>query len=111
MCMEMLVKLGFVLENDLMWGLSNILGIDWIFVKPEQIDDELVRSIPKEKLLEYMVIPIVKERDTIILAMAQPSDVKAKEEIEKITKCNVEVFLALPGSIQETIEKIFRESS
>lgn len=102
-----LTKLGYIEENELTAFLSKQYGVPSINLSDFEIDAEVLKLIPKEVVVRHQVIPINKSGNTLIVAMADPSNIYAVDDIKFITNFNIDVVVASEGQIAEAIEKYY----
>ena len=102
-----LTKLGYIEENELTSFLSKQYGVPSINLSDFEIDGEVLKLIPKEVVVRHQVIPISRSGNTLIVAMADPSNIYAVDDIKFITNFNIDVVVAAEGQIAEAIEKYF----
>ncbi|MEW6095095.1 MAG: ATPase, T2SS/T4P/T4SS family [bacterium] len=105
---KILVKLGFTTEGIIMDFLGSQLGMEHvnlaeIEIQPFSID--VRRDVLESIIRRHLVIPISKEDNTLIVAMADPLDVFALDDIKRATKCNVKPVVASEDEIREIIER------
>jgi type IV pilus assembly protein PilB len=67
-----------------------------------------VNIIPQKTARFYMVIPIDKMGNNLTIAMSNPLNTKAIEEIELISGCNVQIFVATSSDIRNAIDKYYK---
>jgi type IV pilus assembly protein PilB len=102
-----LTRLGYVEENDLTSFLSQQYGVPSINLNDFEIAPEVLKLLPKEVVTRHQVIPINKSANTLMIAMADPSNIYAIDDIKFITKFNIEVVVASEQAIAESIEKYY----
>ncbi|HHL39477.1 MAG TPA: type IV-A pilus assembly ATPase PilB [Deltaproteobacteria bacterium] len=102
-----LIKLGFITENDLTTFLSKQYGIPKVDISELEIDAEVVKLIPEDVCKKYQLLPIERKGSTIVVAMADPSNVFAIDDIKFLTGYNVESVVAAEGGIKEALEKAY----
>ena len=102
-----LTKLGYVEENELTSFLSKQYGVPSVNLADFELDPEVLKLIPKEVVTRHQVMPINRSGNTIIVAMMDPSNIYAIDDIKFITKFNVEVVVASEQAIAEAIEKYY----
>src|SRR5215204_101193 len=106
-----LVKLGIISDDVITAVLSRQYGVPSINIDLFQIDDEVVKLISQEVALKYTVLPISKIGATLTLAMADPTNVFATDDIKFMTGLNVEPVIASEASIQVAIGKYYSGST
>src|SRR5215213_5865314 len=106
-----LVKLGILSDDVITSVLSRQYGVPAINIDLFQIDDEVVKLISQEVALKYTVLPISKIGATLTLAMADPTNVFAMDDIKFMTGLNVEPVIASEASIHSAIGKYYSGST
>ena len=106
-----LVKLGFVKEDDLASFLSKQYGVPSINLAEFEIDATVIRLIPPEVAQKYQIIPINRAGSTLIIAMSDPSNIFAIDDIKFLTGYNIEVVVASEEAIKEAEFREIRTSA
>ncbi|MEK7841174.1 MAG: ATPase, T2SS/T4P/T4SS family, partial [Deltaproteobacteria bacterium] len=102
-----LAKLGYINEKDLTTFLSRQYGIPSVDLAATEIDTEIIKLIPEDVAKKYQVIPISRTGSTLIMAMADPSNIFAIDDIKFLTGYNVESVIASETAIKDAIEKYY----
>ncbi len=105
-----LIKLGIISDDVITAVLSRQYGVPSINLELFQIEDETIKLIPHEVALKYTVLPISKVGATLTLAMADPTNVFAMDDIKFMTGLNVEPVIASEASLQSSISKYYSSS-
>lgn len=106
-----LVKLGMVSDDVITAVLSRKYGVPSINLDLFHIDAEVVRLISQDVALKYSVMPLSKMGATLTLAMADPTNVFAIDDIKFMTSLSVEPVIASETSIQIAIGKYYGGSN
>ena len=106
-----LVKLGYVSDDVVTAVLSRQYGVPSINLDLFQIEKEVIKLISEDVALKYSVLPISKVGSTLTLAMADPTNVFAMDDIKFMTGLNVEPVIASETSIQMAVAKYYSGSS
>ncbi|MCX6356422.1 MAG: hypothetical protein NT045_00835 [Candidatus Aureabacteria bacterium] len=101
---ETLVGLGFATEEDVAGVVAIQYRIPYIPLKQHEFDREMIKLVPKETAVKYGCFPVDKIGRILTIAMENPLDERAVEEIEAITKYKVLAYVSTPGEITEAIE-------
>ena len=101
---SLLVKMGFLDEDDILSCLSKQFGVPSIDLETFQIESSVLETIPINTAKKYTVIPISRVGGTLTLAMADPSDIFAIEDIKFMTNYNIEPVVASERAILEAID-------
>jgi type IV pilus assembly protein PilB len=102
-----LVEMGFVKEDRLIAFLSQQYGIPSVDVANFEIDTGVIKLIPSEVAQKYMIIPLNRTGSTLTIAMVDPSNVFAIDDVKFMTGYNVEPVVASEASIKEAIDKYY----
>ncbi len=105
-----LVKLGHVKEEDITSLLSEQYGVPAIHLEHFEIDESILKHIPSDVAQKYLLIPIERTGATLTVAMADPSNVFALDDVRFITGYQVEPVVAAEASIREAIGKYYGSS-
>jgi len=106
-----LVKLGFLKDEDVTEVLSRQYGVPAIDLRDFELDPALVRLIPGDTAAKYNVIPVTRTGNTLTLAMTDPTNVFAMDDIKFRTGLHVEPVVASDTAIREAIAKHFGSTS
>ncbi len=102
-----LVHLGYVREDDITQLLSEQYGVPSINLRHFEIDDAVINLIPSEVAQKYLVVPVNRTGATLTIAMADPTNVFAMDDIKFMTGYNVEPVVASEVAIREAIESYY----
>lgn len=105
-----LVKLGLITEKNLVSFLSRHYGVPAIDLSEAQINPEVIKMIPPDVVFKYQVIPIKRIGSTLRVAMNDPSNILAIDDITFLTSCHVEVFVSTESAIKTAIDKFYDSS-
>jgi type IV pilus assembly protein PilB len=105
-----LVKLGFVSEEELISFLSRQYGVPAINLSDYNIDDSVTKFIPQEVSQKYQIIPVARVGATLTIAMVDPSNVFAIDDVKFMTGYNVEPVVAAESAIREAISEHYGNS-
>lgn len=105
-----LVKLEYITEERLVSFLSKQYGIPAINLNDYQIDEGVVRLIPPEVAQKYQIMPVARVGANLTIAMVDPSNVFAIDDIKFMTGYNVEPVVASESAIREAISTHYDRS-
>ena len=108
---SLLVKYGYVEEEDLTSHLSQQYGVPAINLPNFEIDETIFKLIPAETARKYELIPINRTGATLTIAMVDPTNVFAMDDIKFMTGYNVEPVIASEVAILEAIENYYQSTS
>ncbi len=102
-----LVGLGLIEDDELMEVLSRQYGVPSINLEYFQIDPAVLGLIPRETAVKYQVLPLSRDGSSLTLAMGDPSNVFAMDQIKFMTGFSIEPVVAPEAAILEAINKHF----
>src|SRR5213082_234165 len=106
-----LTKLGFIEESELTNFLSKQYGVPSINLKEFDIDPEVVKLVPKDVAEKHQCVPVNRAGASLILAMSDPSNIYAIDDIKFLTGYNVEVVVASEQAIKEALERYYADKA
>ena len=104
---SILVKLGFVQEDKLMTFLSKQYGVPYVDLNKFQINPAVIKHIPADVAQKYRIMPINRAGATLTVAMVDPSNIFAIDDIKFMTGYNVEAVVATESAIVDAIKKYY----
>ncbi|HEX2897272.1 MAG TPA: ATPase, T2SS/T4P/T4SS family, partial [candidate division Zixibacteria bacterium] len=102
---EVLVELGFITEEQLIDTISERLQIPRVSLKSMYIDPQTIQKLNVDIARRYCVIPIFHIGNTLTIAMADPLNILAIDEIKYRTNSNIRRAVALASEIKEAIDQ------
>ncbi len=102
-----LVKLGFVKDEEITALLSKQYGVPSINLAQFQIDPAVVKLVPPETAQKYQIIPLSRSGASLTIAMTDPTNVFAMDDIKFMTGYNVEPVVASETAITEAVQKYY----
>jgi type IV pilus assembly protein PilB len=106
-----LTKLGFIGERDLTSFLSKQYGVPSINLNEFEIDAEVIKLVPREMAQQHQVIPVQRAGNALIVAMADPSNLHAIDDVKFLTGYNIEPVVASEEAIRNAIERYYAQKS
>jgi type IV pilus assembly protein PilB len=104
---QILVSLGYATEEDIAQAITVQYGFPYLPLKGYEIDQEVIGLIPEHVAKQYGLIPIDKIGDTLTIAMSNPLNKQAVEDIEMLTHCSAQVFVSTLSDLNEAIDKYY----
>ena len=102
-----LVKLGLVSDDDITAVLSRQYGVPSINLKFYEVDPAVIKLVPQETAVRYQIVPLSRVGSTLTIAMTDPTNVFAMDDIKFMTGFNVEPVVASETAISEAIHKFY----
>jgi type IV pilus assembly protein PilB len=102
-----LVKLGLVSDDDITAVLSRQYGVPSINLKFYEVDPAVIKLVPQETATRYQIVPLSRVGSTLTIAMTDPTNVFAMDDIKFMTGFNVEPVVASETAISEAIHKFY----
>lgn len=104
---EILVQLGFAKEEDIAQVLTAQYGFPYLPLSSYEIDVEVAKIVPEHVARQYCLIPIDKIGNNLTVAMSNPLNSSAIEDVEMISKCVVQAFVSTTTDIRKAIERCY----
>jgi len=104
---SILVRLGLIQEDQLIGFLSRQYGIPSITLSQLDIDPEVVKLVPAQIAKKYEVLPVKRTGNALTLAMADPTNVFALDDVAFMTNLQVLPVVASQGAIRQAIERLY----
>jgi type IV pilus assembly protein PilB len=108
---DILVSMGCISKSDLMIALSQELGIPPIKLSRYKIDPNVIKLIPKKTAKLYQIIPVSKMGNTLVIAMVDPLNIFAIDDIKAITGYNISPIITADADIKEALNQYYEESA
>jgi type IV pilus assembly protein PilB len=108
---SVLLKLNLIHEEQLIGFLSRQYGLPSITLSQLDIDPEVLKLVPDTIAKKYEVLPIKRQGSTLTLAMADPTNVFALDDIAFMTNLQVTPVVASQGAIRKAIERSYTEAA
>src|SRR5688572_28819122 len=102
-----LIKLGFVKDEEITALLSKQYGVPSIALAQFEIDPAVVKLVPGETAQKYQIVPLSRAGATLTIAMTDPTNVFAMDDIKFMTGYNVEPVVASEIAVIDAIQKYY----
>ncbi len=102
-----LVKLGYLTEEKLVSFLSKQYGVPAINLNDYKIEHNVLKLIPKEMAQKHTIIPVARVGATLTIAMADPTNFFAIDDVKFLTGYNVDVVVASESAILDAINRYY----
>ncbi|HET6842289.1 MAG TPA: type IV-A pilus assembly ATPase PilB [Candidatus Angelobacter sp.] len=102
-----LVQLGFITDEEVTNFLSRQYGVPAINLQYFELDTSVVKLVPEETAKRYQILPLSRVGASLTIAMVDPTNVFAMDDIKFMTGFNIEPVVASESAIMEAIEKAY----
>jgi type IV pilus assembly protein PilB len=102
-----LVKLGYVRDEEITGLLSKQYGVPSIALGQFEIDSSVIKLVPAETAQKYQIVPLSRSGATLTIAMTDPTNVFAMDDIKFMTGYNVEPVVASETAVIEAIQQYY----
>src|SRR5437667_60544 len=106
-----LTRMGFISDDDITGVLSRQYGVPSINLKYYEIDPNVIKLIPQDTATRYQVIPLSRVGSVLTIAMTDPTNVFAMDDIKFMTGFNVEPVVASEAAIGDAITRFYGGAS
>src|SRR6187549_1776997 len=104
------VSLGYVRDEEITSLLSRQYGVPSINLDHFEVDPNVIKTIPSETARKYQILPLSRSGATLTIAMADPTNVFAMDDIKFMTGYNVEPVVASETALEEAIDRYYGSS-
>ncbi len=104
---QILINLGYVDEKFIIDMLEFQLGIPYISLEHMTIEPEIMKMVPENLLRKHKIVPVKKEDNKLFLAMVDPFDLDAIDDVSLVTGLQIEPLLSSPREIDNTFNRCF----
>ncbi|MCA9730968.1 hypothetical protein KC799_02490 [candidate division KSB1 bacterium] len=105
------IELNILTENEIIKSLSNQLGVQYINLKNYRIDEDVLKLISAETAWNYYVFPLFRLHNRLSVAMVNPLDVYALDELTRTTKLKIEPVIAMEADILQALQEYYASKS
>jgi type IV pilus assembly protein PilB len=105
-----LVKLGFIEETEVSKMLARQYRMPAVDLSRFEVDPKILKLIPPDIATKHTVLPLKREGRTLTVAIADPNNVTAIEDIKFITRCDVFPVIAGEYTLRNAIERYYQQS-
>jgi len=102
-----LVKMGFVKDEEITALLSKQYGVPSIALNQFEIDPAVIKLVPAETARKYQIVPLSRAGATLTIAMTDPTNVFAMDDVKFMTGYNVEPVVASETAVLDSIDKYY----
>jgi len=102
-----LAKLGYLGEKEFLGFLSNQYGIPAIDLNEFEVDKEVLDLVTRDLCMKHIIIPVNRAGNTLIVAVSDPSNMSALEDLRFVTGYNIEMVVASEESIKKAMDKFY----
>jgi len=100
-----LIDLGYIRERDLVRALAEQVGLDFVDLSEHQIDPVAATLLPDQLARRYRAIPIGERDGKLLVAMSDPANVYALDDIRAVTSREVQPVVATASDVEQAIDK------
>jgi type IV pilus assembly protein PilB len=105
---RILIEKGFLTEEDLLAVLADQAGFEFVDLTEHPVDPSAAALIPDSICRRYGLIAIGFNGDRLQVAMSDPQNVVARDDVKSVSGKEIEVVVAAPGAILEALDKLSR---
>ncbi|QEF99698.1 Type II secretion system protein E [Stieleria maiorica] len=106
---EVVAELGLVDEANLLPMLGEQLGVEGVKLREGLIDPVAVSLIPRDYAERYRVLPLMRVRDELTVAMADPQDLAAIDTLADVSGCRIRPVLTLASGIERLLPRCYED--
>ncbi|MBI3602034.1 MAG: hypothetical protein HY209_03980 [Candidatus Omnitrophica bacterium] len=107
---EALVSLHYTTEENIVQALTTQYGFPYLPLSDYEISPDVLVSVPVNVCEKYCLIPIDRIGKNLTLAMANPLNLNALEDVELVTNCTVQAFVSTASDIKAAIDRYYESA-
>lgn len=107
---KVLVEMGYLEEDQLLSFLSQQLGIPFVSLRRYQFDVNLIHRLPESYARRYRAIVLAEQDDHLLVGMADPMDIFAFDELERILRAPVQQAVVRESELLNTLDLVYRRT-
>jgi len=104
---EIVIKLGYVNEHEIVQALTVQCGFPYLPLENYELKKEMCSIVPENVARQYCIVPLDIIGNILTIAMSNPLNDNAIEDIEMITKKKVQIFIGTITAVHEALDKIY----
>src|ERR1700729_1932098 len=102
-----LAKLGYVSDDEITSFLSQQYRVPTINLEEYEVDADVLKLVPKEPCERHKVLPVSRTGNSLIVAMADPTNLNAIDDLKFLTGYNIEPVIASETAIHQAVERYY----
>lgn len=106
---QILAGLGYVTEEQIAQAITVQYGFPYLPLFNYDMDAEAIKLVPENVARQYCLVPIDKIGNTVTIAMADPLNTQAIEDIELVTGSSIQIFVSTAADIKQAIDKFYKK--
>ena len=107
---DVLIELGYITETELLLFLSKQLNLPFLELQYYKIKPEVIRELPEAIARRYRVIPIDRVKNGFLVAIADPTDLLAYDEVSRKLKKQIRLVVVREKDLVRVIDEVFRRT-
>lgn len=108
---RVLIQLGYVGEREVLHARAQEAGLPFVDLDNHQPDPAAINAVPERIVKLHSVLPVRKQGMELWVAMANPNNVQAIDDVQLASGCRVRPTVAVPGAIDDAIRKHYAAST
>jgi len=104
---RVLVEMGFVTDEDILSVLGAQTGMEEIDLSEVEVSPQLLEKVPGPLAKAYKIVPVRMEGDTLVVAMGDPLNVQALDDLRFLLDCEVKGLISNEQAVNEAIDRLY----
>ena len=106
---KVLVDMRLASEWEIGTALGRHLQVPFITLSNYELDEDIIKSIPREIVTKYRIVPVDRTGDTLTIALSDPSNLYVLDELRLLTKCQIISVISFESDIEAAINQYYKE--
>ncbi len=103
---EVLVRLGYIGEGDIARSIARQFGLPFILASDYDVDPAMTAVVSHETMQKNQLVALDKLGPVLILAVSGLLNEKVLEELERLTGCQIQLYVTTPAEVQRALQKL-----
>ncbi len=106
---QVLATLGYVTEEQIAQAITVQYGFPYLPLSSYDMDENAIKLVPENVARQYCLVPIDKIGNTVTIAMADPLNTQAIEDIELVSGSLIQIFVSTATDIRQAIDRCYKK--
>lgn len=106
---QVLATLGYVTEEQIAQAITVQYGFPYLPLSSYDMDENAIKLVPENVARQYCLVPIDKIGNTVTIAMADPLNTQAIEDIELVSGSLIQIFVSTATDIKQAIDRCYKK--
>ena len=107
---RILIEKKWVTEEQIAAALARQMALPFVNLDQRSLSPEVIRLLPESQARRFRALAIEKRPDSVLVAMSDPTDLSAYDELTRILKTTIELAVVIEGQVLQVIDRVYRRT-